>query len=159
MVLSLRVTHESKHRRNITYFGPTTLRATVCYNLIKLAEPKTGDIIIDPMCGGGSIPIEVKEAALFLKLSFISNCEKCNSDVTTYFDRPLWLFPTLLCWAGIITTKLLKEREWISRHCLECTKWICWNGASRNCHSRILTLTYSSQIWSVLLGVLCYLKK
>ncbi|XP_043282486.1 THUMP domain-containing protein 3-like isoform X2 [Venturia canescens] len=58
MTLSLRVTHESKHRRNITHFGPTTLRATVCYNLLQLAQPKCGEIIIDPMCGGGSIPIE-----------------------------------------------------------------------------------------------------
>ncbi|XP_043253049.1 THUMP domain-containing protein 3-like [Colletes gigas] len=58
LVTYLRVTHESKHRRNITRFGPTTLRATVCYNLLRLAQPNPGDIIIDPMCGGGSIPIE-----------------------------------------------------------------------------------------------------
>ncbi|CAK9826149.1 tRNA (guanine(6)-N2)-methyltransferase THUMP3 [Anthophora retusa] len=58
LVTHLRVTHESKHRRNITCFGPTTLRATVCYNLLRLAHPNPGDIIIDPMCGGGSIPIE-----------------------------------------------------------------------------------------------------
>ncbi|XP_017878199.1 THUMP domain-containing protein 3-like [Ceratina calcarata] len=57
LVTQLRVTHESKHRRNITNFGPTTLRATVCYNLLRLAHPKPGDVIIDPMCGGGSIPI------------------------------------------------------------------------------------------------------
>ena len=60
MVVSLRVTHESKHRRNITHFGPTTLRATVCYNLLTLARPRIGDVIVDPMCGGGSIPIEVE---------------------------------------------------------------------------------------------------
>lgn len=59
-MLNLRVTSESKHRRNIVHFGPTTLRATVCYNLLRLAKPKPGDIIIDPMCGSGSIPIEVK---------------------------------------------------------------------------------------------------
>ncbi|CAL7936587.1 unnamed protein product [Xylocopa violacea] len=58
LVTQLRVTHESKHRRNIMNFGPTTLRATVCYNLLRLAHPNPGDIIIDPMCGGGSIPIE-----------------------------------------------------------------------------------------------------
>ncbi|XP_012258323.2 tRNA (guanine(6)-N2)-methyltransferase THUMP3-like [Athalia rosae] len=58
LITCLRVTHESKHRRNILHFGPTTLRATVCYSLIKLANPKQGEIIMDPMCGGGSIPIE-----------------------------------------------------------------------------------------------------
>ncbi|CAL1685252.1 unnamed protein product [Lasius platythorax] len=58
LITHLRVTHESKHRRNIASFGPTTLRSTICYNLLRLANPKPGDIIIDPMCGGGSIPIE-----------------------------------------------------------------------------------------------------
>uniref|UniRef100_A0A1B6FXC5 THUMP domain-containing protein n=1 Tax=Cuerna arida TaxID=1464854 RepID=A0A1B6FXC5_9HEMI len=52
------LTRQSKHRRNITHFGPTTLRATVCYNLLRLCSPKAGDIVIDPLCGGGSIPIE-----------------------------------------------------------------------------------------------------
>lgn len=59
LITHLRVTHESKHRRNIASFGPTTLRSTICYNLLRLANPKPGDIIIDPMCGGGSIPVEV----------------------------------------------------------------------------------------------------
>lgn len=58
LITHLRVTHESMHRRNISSFGPTTLRSTICYNLLRLANPKPGDIIVDPMCGGGSIPIE-----------------------------------------------------------------------------------------------------
>ncbi|KAF7381682.1 hypothetical protein HZH68_015555 [Vespula germanica] len=58
IVTQLRITHESKHHRNIMHFGPTTLRATICYNLLRLAHPNPGDIIIDPMCGSGSIPIE-----------------------------------------------------------------------------------------------------
>ncbi|XP_050452064.1 tRNA (guanine(6)-N2)-methyltransferase THUMP3-like [Cataglyphis hispanica] len=58
LITHLRVTHESKHRRNIASFGPTTLRSTICYNLLRLANPKLGDVIIDPMCGGGSIPVE-----------------------------------------------------------------------------------------------------
>lgn len=59
MYYGIALTKESKHHRNINFFGPTTLRATICYNLLRLAQPKVGDIIIDPMCGGGSIPIEV----------------------------------------------------------------------------------------------------
>ncbi|XP_067010188.2 tRNA (guanine(6)-N2)-methyltransferase THUMP3 [Anabrus simplex] len=56
--VGIALTKESMHRRNIKQFGPTTLRATVCYGLLHLGEPKVGDIVIDPMCGGGSIPIE-----------------------------------------------------------------------------------------------------
>lgn len=59
LITHLRVTHKSMHHRNIINFGPTTLRSTICYNLLKLANPKPGDVIVDPMCGGGSIPIEV----------------------------------------------------------------------------------------------------
>jgi len=52
------ITRESKHRRNITHFSGTTLRSTMCYNLLRLTEPKEGDVIIDPLGGGGSISIE-----------------------------------------------------------------------------------------------------
>lgn len=52
------ITNKSLHRRNITHFGYTTLRSTMCYNMIRLAQPTKGEILIDPLCGGGSIPIE-----------------------------------------------------------------------------------------------------
>ncbi|XP_075216235.1 tRNA (guanine(6)-N(2))-methyltransferase THUMP3-like [Lycorma delicatula] len=52
------LTKESMHKRNIVCFGPTTLRATHCYNMLRMAELKVGDIVVDPLCGGGSIPIE-----------------------------------------------------------------------------------------------------
>nr|XP_012221452.1 PREDICTED: THUMP domain-containing protein 3-like [Linepithema humile] len=58
LLMHLRVTHESKHCRNIVNFGPTTLRSTICYSMLRLANPKLGDIVVDPMCGSGSIPIE-----------------------------------------------------------------------------------------------------
>jgi 23S rRNA G2445 N2-methylase RlmL len=59
MYYGITLTKQSKHHRNINFFGPTTLRATICYNMLRLAQPKAGDVIIDPLCGGGSIPIEV----------------------------------------------------------------------------------------------------
>jgi len=57
--ISLALTRESLHRRNIKFFGPTTLRATVCHNLLRLAELQPGDIVVDPLAGGGSICVEV----------------------------------------------------------------------------------------------------
>jgi len=35
-------------------------------NIIRLAKPEPGEVVIDPMCGGGSISIEVREILLFL---------------------------------------------------------------------------------------------
>lgn len=55
---SIGLTHVSLFKRNIEHFGPTTLRATICSSLLKLADIQPGDIVVDPMCGGGSIPIE-----------------------------------------------------------------------------------------------------
>lgn len=52
------LTKESLFRRNIVSFGPTTLRATICASLLKLAQIEKGDVVVDPMCGGGSIPLE-----------------------------------------------------------------------------------------------------
>ncbi len=52
------LTRQSLFKRNIEHFGPTTLRATICSALLTIADIKPGDVVVDPMCGGGSIPIE-----------------------------------------------------------------------------------------------------
>ena len=54
------LTKDSLFKRNISHFGPTTLRATICSVLLTMADVKPGDVVVDPMCGGGSIPIEGK---------------------------------------------------------------------------------------------------
>lgn len=58
VVIGIALTEESLHRRNITHFGPTTLRSTLAYGMLRLCDPGPADIIIDPMCGTGAIPIE-----------------------------------------------------------------------------------------------------
>jgi 23S rRNA G2445 N2-methylase RlmL len=54
----LALTRESLHKRNLIAFGPTTLRSTICYNMLRLADIKPGDILCDPMCGSGALPLE-----------------------------------------------------------------------------------------------------
>ncbi|XP_034389349.1 THUMP domain-containing protein 3 [Cyclopterus lumpus] len=58
VVIGIALTEESLHRRNISHFGPTTLRSTLCYGMLRLCKPQASDIIIDPMCGTGAIPLE-----------------------------------------------------------------------------------------------------
>ncbi|XP_074054753.1 tRNA (guanine(6)-N(2))-methyltransferase THUMP3 [Macrotis lagotis] len=58
IVVGIALTEESLHRRNITHFGPTTLRSTLAYGMLRLCSPQPTDIIVDPMCGTGAIPIE-----------------------------------------------------------------------------------------------------
>ena len=54
----LQLTNDSLHRRNITHHGITTLRPTICHGLLREGGIETGDIVLDPMTGCGSIPIE-----------------------------------------------------------------------------------------------------
>ncbi|CAG5114839.1 unnamed protein product [Candidula unifasciata] len=58
VTVSLALTKMSLHYRNLVAFGPTTLRATICYNMLRLCRIKNGDFVCDPMCGTCAIPIE-----------------------------------------------------------------------------------------------------
>ncbi len=58
------MTRESLHRRGYRVFEhPAALKPTIAYAMIRLARPEAGMTLVDPMCGGGTIPIE---AALFM---------------------------------------------------------------------------------------------
>ena len=39
--------------------GPTSLRSTVCFCLLMMAKPQPYEVVVDPLCGGGSISLEV----------------------------------------------------------------------------------------------------
>ena len=54
----LALTRQSLHRRNLVSLGVTTLRATVCYNMLRLANIIPGDIVCDPLAGTGAIMME-----------------------------------------------------------------------------------------------------
>ena len=58
VTVGLSLTNASLHRRNIVDYGYTTLRASIAYNMLRMCNIKLGDIVVDPMCGSGSIPIE-----------------------------------------------------------------------------------------------------
>ncbi|KAI7807585.1 THUMP domain-containing protein 3 [Triplophysa rosa] len=58
VVIGIALTEVSLHRRNITHFGPTTLRPTLAYGMLRLCKPQPSDVILDPMCGSGAIPLE-----------------------------------------------------------------------------------------------------
>lgn len=58
LYVGIALTKESLHYRNLENFGPTSMRATIAYNLLRLCAIAPQDIVCDPMCGGGSIPIE-----------------------------------------------------------------------------------------------------
>lgn len=58
-LVGISVTKESLHKRKYRVFEhPAALRPTIAYAMVRLAEPRPGDLFLDPMCGGGTILIE-----------------------------------------------------------------------------------------------------
>jgi 23S rRNA G2445 N2-methylase RlmL len=47
---------------------PASLKPTVARALVLLAAPRSGEAVVDPMCGAGTIPREAAEAARSLRL-------------------------------------------------------------------------------------------
>ncbi|EYC45812.1 hypothetical protein Y032_0416g1087 [Ancylostoma ceylanicum] len=100
MLVMVALNKESLFKRNVCAFGPTTMRSTMCYCMTALAHPSRGDVILDPMCGGGSIPLEAALAfpgCLFFGADLhpkalercyenLENCKeqllRCGSDVS-----------------------------------------------------------------------------
>lgn len=58
VAVGIALTKTSLHRRLITDFGPTTLRPTTAYNMLRMCKIQDGEVVCDPMCGSGSIPIQ-----------------------------------------------------------------------------------------------------
>ena len=44
--------------RTGTHIGPCTLRPPILASLVMLAKLEVGDVVLDPMCGGGTISLE-----------------------------------------------------------------------------------------------------
>lgn len=58
--LALRISgEESLHKRGYRiYDHPAALKPTIAYGMLQIADLKDGEVLLDPMCGGGTIVIE-----------------------------------------------------------------------------------------------------
>jgi len=54
----INLTNISLFNRTVTHFGPCTLRPPISASLVMLAKLEVGDVVLDPMCGGGTISLE-----------------------------------------------------------------------------------------------------
>lgn len=62
-IVGVSLTKESLHKRSYRVFDhPAALKATIAYGMVRLADPKDRQRVVDPMCGSGTILIE---AALY----------------------------------------------------------------------------------------------
>jgi len=63
-LIGLQHTKESLYKRFVKKFNHrAAIKSTLAYAMIRLANIKKGDILLDPMCGSGTIPLEA--ASLF----------------------------------------------------------------------------------------------
>ncbi|MCX8182954.1 MAG: THUMP domain-containing protein, partial [Crenarchaeota archaeon] len=63
--------------RYIVFTHPAALRPSVAYGMVRIAGLKSGMILLDPMCGGGIIPIEAALSTSTVKIY--------GFDVSEYF--------------------------------------------------------------------------
>jgi 23S rRNA G2445 N2-methylase RlmL len=56
--VSIALTTYSLHNRNLINFGKSSLRSTICYGILRLAELEPGQIVCDPLCGSGALLLE-----------------------------------------------------------------------------------------------------
>ncbi|MEM4285860.1 MAG: THUMP domain-containing protein [Candidatus Nitrosocaldus sp.] len=79
-IVGVALTRESLHKRGYRVFDhPAALKASIAYAMLRLAEPRAGNILVDPMCGSGTIPIEAALAMPTL------NLELYGFDVNTIY--------------------------------------------------------------------------
>jgi len=56
--VAIALTNKSLFYRTLTQLGNLALKPTLAASLVKLAKVEPGEVVLDPMCGGGSIPLE-----------------------------------------------------------------------------------------------------
>ncbi len=60
--VGVQLTRESLHKRFERPFNhPAAIKAPLAYGMLKIAEVKDGDVMLDPFCGGGTILIEAAQ--------------------------------------------------------------------------------------------------
>ena len=60
--IGLQLTKESLHKRFERIFNhPAAIKAPLAYAMLKLANLQKNEILLDPFCGGGTIPIEAAQ--------------------------------------------------------------------------------------------------
>lgn len=59
LAITIPIVHnQASNYRNRIVFGRTAMRPTIAHCLVRMANPQPGDIVLDPCCGVGTIPIE-----------------------------------------------------------------------------------------------------
>lgn len=58
-IVGSRLTRESLHKRGYRIFNhPAALKPVLAYAMVRLTNVREDETLVDPMCGGGTIPIE-----------------------------------------------------------------------------------------------------
>ncbi|RUS21428.1 hypothetical protein BC937DRAFT_92708 [Endogone sp. FLAS-F59071] len=88
--------NQASNYRNRIAFGRTAMRPTIAHCLVRMANPQPGDIVLDPCCGVGTIPIEGAYAypnSLFIGSEVYGPavCESARANV-----RHAKLYPVLI---------------------------------------------------------------
>lgn len=114
--LAIALTNKSLFNRTMTHLGQVSLKPTISAALVRLAKAVPGDIVLDPMCGGGSIPLEgslMNTGAYFLggeiDSTGIDRCQKNLMGVTSKHNLPA--APPVDCFQWSALTPCLRDNS------------------------------------------------
>lgn len=95
--VTFNLTDSSLHRRCLQLRGPTALRPTIAYNMLRACKIQPGALVVDPLCGGGSIPIEVIKSS-HLAVIYMN-----------FFPQALYGFPGCVVLCGDIDQRAVER--------------------------------------------------
>jgi len=114
--LAIALTNKSLFNRSLTHLGHCSLKPTTAAALVRLAKALPGDIVLDPMCGGGSIPLEgslMNTGAFFLGGEIdpagIDRCQKNLLGVSSLHNLPR--APPMDCFQWSALTPCLRDNS------------------------------------------------
>ncbi|MEM5870262.1 MAG: THUMP domain-containing protein [Candidatus Aenigmatarchaeota archaeon] len=62
VLVSSQLTKESLYKRfKLPFVHPAAIKSTIAYGLIRIADVKEEEMVLDPMCGGGTILLELAD--------------------------------------------------------------------------------------------------
>lgn len=98
LTLGITLSPEGLYRRERVAWGRTALKGSIAYAMVRLARPRPGELLVDPMCGVGTIPIEAALA-----------------------------WPGLRCWGGDLSWSAVSRAALNARHVNAPVHLFRWN--------------------------------
>lgn len=117
VVIGIALTDESLHRRNITHFGPTTLRSTLCYGMLRSPTLPPFTLSTVKLNGKLSLP----HACTLIIHGWNTDCDK-RTPFCDFLMQPILIYTTHTA-IVVLHVKYVSSSNWFK---FVKIKWQLW---------------------------------